>query len=121
MPAAPAPNLSVDKLTTDINELQTKIRPLPIGWTADHLADMKARWKDGGGDFVWWLVVKLIGLSITAFAVSLGAPFWFDLLSKFMNVRGTGNKPATTEISEVKQPPAATLTVVTQQPPAPGH
>ena len=32
---------------------------------------------------------NLLGLLITAFAISLGAPFWFDLLSKFMVVRGT--------------------------------
>lgn len=29
---------------------------------------------------------------MSAFAVSLGAPFWFDMLSKFMNVRGAGVK-----------------------------
>jgi len=32
---------------------------------------------------------KLIGLLITALAVSLGAPFWFDMLNKFMVVRST--------------------------------
>lgn len=30
----------------------------------------------------------LLGLLVTAFAISLGAPFWFDLLNKFMVVRG---------------------------------
>lgn len=29
----------------------------------------------------------LLGLLVTAFAISLGAPFWFDLLNKFMVVR----------------------------------
>ena len=32
-------------------------------------------------------VSKVIGLLISIFAVSLGAPFWFDLLQRFMNVR----------------------------------
>ena len=41
-------------------------------------------------------MAKLTGLAITAFAISLGAPFWFDMLSKIMNVRGTGAKPAST-------------------------
>ena len=27
-------------------------------------------------------------------AVSLGAPFWFDILAKIMNLRGAGPKPA---------------------------
>jgi hypothetical protein len=39
-----------------------------------------------------WLL-KIIGWFITALAVSLGAPFWFDLLSRFVNLRG-GVKPA---------------------------
>jgi hypothetical protein len=38
----------------------------------------------GGG---WFL--KAIGWLITAMAVSLGAPFWFDLLNKFMVIRST--------------------------------
>jgi len=40
------------------------------------------------------VIAKLIGLLLTAAALSLGAPFWFDLLSKFMRVRGTGPPPA---------------------------
>ena len=37
---------------------------------------------------------NLVGFVLTALAVSLGAPFWFDLLNKFVNVRGGGNNPA---------------------------
>ncbi|WP_413171858.1 hypothetical protein [Anabaena azotica] len=33
------------------------------------------------------------GWMITTLAVFMGAPFWFDLLSKLVNVRATGNKP----------------------------
>jgi hypothetical protein len=40
--------------------------------------------------FSW---TKLLGFLITAFAVSLGAPFWFDLLNKFINLRVSGQKP----------------------------
>ncbi|MES2041204.1 MAG: hypothetical protein V4495_25580 [Pseudomonadota bacterium] len=40
--------------------------------------------------------MALLGCLITAFAVSLGAPFWFDFLQSIVkiNVRGTGDKPA---------------------------
>jgi len=31
-----------------------------------------------------------------AFAVSFGAPFWFEALSKLGSLRNTGTKPATT-------------------------
>ena len=33
------------------------------------------------------------GWFLTAVAVSLGAPFWFDTLQRFMNIRGGGKKP----------------------------
>jgi hypothetical protein len=36
---------------------------------------------------------SLIGWLVTALAISLGAPFWFDLLSKLIQLRGTGTKP----------------------------
>jgi hypothetical protein len=35
---------------------------------------------------------KIIGFLITGFAVSLGAPFWFDLLSKIITIRATGKR-----------------------------
>jgi hypothetical protein len=35
----------------------------------------------------------VLGCLITALAVSLGAPFWFDVLGKLVNVRATGPKP----------------------------
>jgi len=43
--------------------------------------------------FLWaWL--KIIGFAMTGLAVTLGAPFWFDLLSRLVNLRATGAKPA---------------------------
>jgi hypothetical protein len=33
---------------------------------------------------------KILGLLVTGFALSLGAPFWFDLLGKVSNLRGAG-------------------------------
>ncbi len=40
-----------------------------------------------------WLWQKIAGLVITTLAVSMGAPFWFDVLSKVSNLRAA-NKPA---------------------------
>lgn len=46
--------------------------------------------KDGSRG-VWWLRTFpiLLGWLITAFAITLGAPFWFDVLNKFMVIRST--------------------------------
>lgn len=67
--------------------------------TADEMALMGQffGWKTGlgefvrrGGDAVAW---TLLGWLITALAVSLGAPFWFDTLNRFMSVRSAGAVP----------------------------
>jgi hypothetical protein len=54
---------------------------LPIGWNISWPDD---RW--GRSRFVF---VCLLGWLITACAVSLGAPFWFDMLNKIIVVRST--------------------------------
>ena len=43
--------------------------------------------------FGWWLWHHLLGFVLTSLAASLGAPFWFDLLNRFVNLRTTGKKP----------------------------
>lgn len=45
----------------------------------------------GTGD---WLL-KVAGWLLTALATALGAPFWFDLVNRFVNLRSTGNRPST--------------------------
>ena len=37
------------------------------------------------------ILMSFLGWIITALAISLGAPFWFDLLNKLVKFRGTGN------------------------------
>jgi hypothetical protein len=43
------------------------------------------------------LVQKLLGILITALAARQGAPFWFDLLKRLVNLRGTGANPTEKE------------------------
>ncbi|HEV2830879.1 MAG TPA: hypothetical protein VGW31_02760, partial [Hanamia sp.] len=42
------------------------------------------------------------GWIITALAITLGAPFWFDLLSKLISLRGTGTKIDTEDSGQPK-------------------
>ena len=65
---------------------------LPIGW-------VKAGFEPS----------TILGWLITALAASLGAPFWFDLLNRFVNVRASGKAPeeeqkAPKEVPTPKQP-----------------
>ncbi|WP_428311062.1 hypothetical protein [Hydrocarboniphaga sp.] len=64
---------------------------LPIAWTR---ARWEALWQPGlqPGDsrFVavaGALLYKLLGIALTALAISLGAPFWFEMLNRFVELR----------------------------------
>jgi hypothetical protein len=43
------------------------------------------------------IFLKLIGIFITALAARQGAPFWFDILKRVVNLRGTGANPTEKE------------------------
>jgi hypothetical protein len=43
------------------------------------------------------ILLKLAGIFITALAARQGAPFWFDILKRVVNLRGTGANPAEKE------------------------
>jgi len=73
---------SVDAITQAFKTADDQLRPLPIGWPLKPEARSIRSWS-----------VKAAGWFVTGLALSLGAPFWFDTLSKFMNMRSTGAKP----------------------------
>jgi hypothetical protein len=67
---------------------------LPIGWTTEKLP--VAPWVNLSDSVAqgWALLqVHFFGWLITALAASLGAPFWFDLLNKFVAIRGSTKPP----------------------------
>jgi len=43
------------------------------------------------------LAIKVLGILITALAARQGAPFWFDVLKRVVNLRGTGANPSEKE------------------------
>ena len=63
---------------------------LPLGWRlgAGRQAD-PTRWPVNLPEYG----IKLLGLLITAFALSFGSAFWFDLLKKFVGIRSSGAEP----------------------------
>ena len=50
-------------------------------------------------------VLKLLGWLLTAAAGTLGAGYWFGLLTKAINIRGTGPKPVAQSTTDNAQPP----------------
>ena len=68
------------KLDQSINTLFAKAGML-IGWGDDFSWDCAYLYREAWKHWPGWL--------LTAIAVSFGAPFWFDVLNKFMVVRST--------------------------------
>jgi hypothetical protein len=60
---------------------------LPVGWGHVQLVA-----ETSAATLGLWLS-RLCGWVLTAFAVSLGAPFWFDLLKRIINIRSAGKAP----------------------------
>jgi hypothetical protein len=58
---------------------------MPLGWNKDE-------GKEGRSTGVF-ILRKFVGLLFTFFAIIMGAPFWFQVLNKIANLRGTGKKP----------------------------
>jgi len=69
-------------------KLQSELGDL-AGWSSD--------WKSCGGkipELAGMVVYHIPGWLLTMVAVSLGSPFWFDTLNRFMSVRAGGKPPA---------------------------
>jgi len=76
------------KPTERIKEYTDEIRKLglPLGWNKGNPLSIPD--KEKPDESMSW-PMKIIGWLITTVAISLGAPFWFDLLNKFIAVRSS--------------------------------
>lgn len=69
-----------------VDAVQSKLKTLylPLGWVS---TPGDPRSFPGADPWAW--LIKIFGLMLTAVALSLGAPFWFDVLNKFIVIRST--------------------------------
>ena len=67
------------------------LQSFPLGWEGEDPFGLHEGVQDWGAG-TW--IAHVLGWFFTAAAVSLGAPFWFDLLSKVAKLRGTGSRPS---------------------------
>ncbi len=79
----PGQNASLQRVAAELREANTP----PIGWSHDS-NDIRT-WPSGFGE----RALKVLGILLTAFAIVLGAPFWFDMLNNLINLRSSGNPP----------------------------
>jgi hypothetical protein len=75
-----------------INEQLSEVNNIMgMGWNS--LIQSHSDAQEGGKSMFWWYWKKFFGLVLTAFAMSLGANFWFDLLQKVVKLRNSGGLP----------------------------
>lgn len=78
---------AIDTLTSKL-----KADGLPLGWP--HSPLVLAAWQhDNKNDSFYDILLIIAGWIIGACCISMGAPFWFDMLNKLVNVRRSGIKP----------------------------
>lgn len=92
--AAPDPASNTDQNAEekiDAARAQLNQLGLPIGWAfnTNYTADPRGVPHTLDGNAISWLLLKLVGIALTGLAISQGAPFWFDVLNKFMVIRST--------------------------------
>lgn len=100
---------TMDEYLDEVNQLG-----IPVGWTTiEPVGGQVCGWMPGETvypaiwsndgcrillnlprmDDGWGWLLKLFGLLISGIAAAQGAPFWFDLLKKTLNVRSSGSVP----------------------------
>lgn len=76
----------------------------PLSWCGENKKQCSFTYKSGSGLWKYtnnrnncptpWSWVKyIVGIIITGVSLSFGAPFWFDILIKLVNIRRSGKKP----------------------------
>lgn len=83
----PADSLSLEQIRAGVKqvveseEFSNMSNILGLGWQAGDLAVGGQTW-----------LVRIFGWLLTALAISLGAPFWFDVLKKIINIRSSDSQ-----------------------------
>lgn len=93
--AATAAQVSRDGTPQEVSaalqpQMDSLLAAVPLGWSCPEEAQLSF-----GDCFLQnfgWTTVP--GWLLTVFAVSLGAPFWFDLMGRVARLRASGSKPA---------------------------
>ncbi len=88
-PASPTDTVANGEKKNPINtflntaEFKETSNILGLGWQPNDLFVSPKAW-----------LLRVLGWFITALAISLGAPFWFDVLKKIITIQSTGNVPS---------------------------
>lgn len=76
----PTPSTAAQTLETAATDLASL--EVPLGWADPERSYFRQH---------WWSAI--FGWLLTGLAASMGAPFWFDMLNRFINIRAAGRSP----------------------------
>jgi len=78
---------SINEIQEELVKMNSDCNTLGLGWSnCGGLFPLNiSNWQN--------YLQKVLGWLVTALAITLGAPFWFDMLQKTMNIRNAGKKP----------------------------
>jgi hypothetical protein len=87
-----------DSRPINLKDTATKLQATGItwGWGNGYTVGTKD-WKEQNS---YDLISKFFGILLTAVAASMGAPFWFDMLNKLINIRAVGKSPVEKEVAK---------------------
>jgi hypothetical protein len=94
-PGQPGIKTSLNPDLSAAEKLSGQLQDL-VGWSADWSQfgfSTERKQKFDSGKFVAVVGMHIPGWILSIIAVSLGAPFWFDALKSFMNIRAAGQRP----------------------------
>jgi hypothetical protein len=66
----------------EVKDVKSNVSRKPIDWKNIRISDLP----------IFRVLMMIGGWFVSGIAIAMGAPFWFDLLSKVMNVRNAGKK-----------------------------
>jgi hypothetical protein len=93
---------ALNQASTQIDQLASLGLPIgwkknqaPLSWFSNYQVKNSGYFEMHKTGTVANVIVYILGVLITAVSLSFGAPFWFDLLLKAVNIRRAGTKPST--------------------------
>lgn len=98
-PTVKSPSEQLKCINTAINN-SLQNTSLPIGWSFANLEQQRNEdfyIQQGNHKLFFRGLKSFLGWIVSGLAIVMGAPFWFELLGKVINVRNTGPKPVYTK------------------------
>jgi|GEM_PF-1521501 hypothetical protein len=99
-PAEPDPNSNSENASVNcIEQAVEDVTGLPLGWGSENRSQQMNLTDEGKPTDpnvwtqIWYQLKRIIGWIVSGLALSMGAAFWFEILSKLINVRNTGKRP----------------------------